>query len=65
LLQPASQRTPVTSAPTNHHHRHHHHTHTHTAAATPPPTQACEEEALLGHMGVVLYEYLGEEYPGG
>jgi hypothetical protein len=27
--------------------------------------QACEEEALLGHMGVVLYEYLGEEYPGG
>lgn len=24
---------------------------------------ACEEEALLSHLGVVLYEYLGEEYP--
>ena len=23
----------------------------------------CEEDALLGHLGVVLYEYLGEEYP--
>eukprot|EP00667_Euglena_gracilis_P005516 EG_transcript_5552 len=23
----------------------------------------CEEEQLLCHMGVVLYEYLGEEYP--
>ena len=23
----------------------------------------CNEEARLGHMGVVLYEYLGEEYP--
>eukprot|EP01062_Namystynia_karyoxenos_P066104 TRINITY_DN60115_c0_g1_i1.p1 TRINITY_DN60115_c0_g1~~TRINITY_DN60115_c0_g1_i1.p1 ORF type:complete len:1398 (+),score=490.60 TRINITY_DN60115_c0_g1_i1:92-4285(+) len=23
----------------------------------------CEEEVLLGHLGVVLYEYLGEEYP--
>lgn len=26
-------------------------------------TQACDEEKLLGHLGVVLYEYLGEEYP--
>jgi splicing factor 3B subunit 1 len=25
--------------------------------------QACDEEKLLGHLGVVLYEYLGEEYP--
>lgn len=25
--------------------------------------QRCEEEGLLGHLGVVLYEYLGEEYP--
>lgn len=23
----------------------------------------CSEEALMGHLGVVLYEYLGEEYP--
>eukprot|EP00756_Hemistasia_phaeocysticola_P014988 Hpha_TRINITY_DN15377_c2_g8::TRINITY_DN15377_c2_g8_i1::g.88475::m.88475/K12828/SF3B1, SAP155; splicing factor 3B subunit 1 len=23
----------------------------------------CGEEVLLGHLGVVLYEYLGEEYP--
>ncbi|MQL80588.1 hypothetical protein Taro_013023 [Colocasia esculenta] len=23
----------------------------------------CQEEALMGHLGVVLYEYLGEEYP--
>lgn len=23
----------------------------------------CEEEKLLCHLGVVLYEYLGEEYP--
>ncbi|XP_078446636.1 splicing factor [Wolffia australiana] len=23
----------------------------------------CGEEALMGHLGVVLYEYLGEEYP--
>ncbi|TMW66719.1 hypothetical protein Poli38472_014031 [Pythium oligandrum] len=23
----------------------------------------CDEEQLMGHMGVVLYEYLGEEYP--
>ena len=23
----------------------------------------CEEEQLMGHLGVVLYEYLGEEYP--
>lgn len=25
--------------------------------------QTCNEEKLLGHLGVVLYEYLGEEYP--
>lgn len=25
--------------------------------------QECSEEQLLGHLGVVLYEYLGEEYP--
>jgi splicing factor 3B subunit 1 len=23
----------------------------------------CKEEQLMGHLGVVLYEYLGEEYP--
>ena len=23
----------------------------------------CGEEALLNHLGLVLYEYLGEEYP--
>lgn len=23
----------------------------------------CLQEKLLGHLGVVLYEYLGEEYP--
>ena len=23
----------------------------------------CNEEQLMGHLGVVLYEYLGEEYP--
>ncbi len=23
----------------------------------------CNEDGLLGHLGVVLYEYLGEEYP--
>ena len=23
----------------------------------------CHEDALMGHLGVVLYEYLGEEYP--
>jgi hypothetical protein len=28
-----------------------------------PVLKACEEEQLLGHLGVVLYEYLGEEYP--
>mmetsp|Transcript_9596 Transcript_9596/g.17940 ORF Transcript_9596/g.17940 Transcript_9596/m.17940 type:complete len:1093 (-) Transcript_9596:879-4157(-) len=28
-----------------------------------PVMHACEEEGLLGHLGVVLYEYLGEEYP--
>merc|ERR1712178_233824 len=25
--------------------------------------KACNEEQLMGHLGVVLYEYLGEEYP--
>uniref|UniRef100_A0A1I8H332 SF3b1 domain-containing protein n=1 Tax=Macrostomum lignano TaxID=282301 RepID=A0A1I8H332_9PLAT len=25
--------------------------------------KACQEERLMGHLGVVLYEYLGEEYP--
>jgi len=28
-----------------------------------PVLKACEEDQLLGHLGVVLYEYLGEEYP--
>ena len=28
-----------------------------------PVMKACDEEGLLGHLGVVLYEYLGEEYP--
>ena len=23
----------------------------------------CSEDGLMGHLGVVLYEYLGEEYP--
>ncbi|KAJ1428004.1 splicing factor 3B subunit 1 [Ochromonadaceae sp. CCMP2298] len=25
--------------------------------------QACKEDQLMGHLGVVLFEYLGEEYP--
>jgi len=25
--------------------------------------KACDEDALMGHLGVVLFEYLGEEYP--
>jgi hypothetical protein len=25
--------------------------------------KACGEDQLMGHLGVVLYEYLGEEYP--
>ena len=25
--------------------------------------KTCEEEQLMGHLGVVFYEYLGEEYP--
>ena len=25
--------------------------------------KACGEDAIMGHLGVVLYEYLGEEYP--
>jgi splicing factor 3B subunit 1 len=28
-----------------------------------PVMKACQEDALMGHLGVVLYEYLGEEYP--
>ncbi|KAG1666568.1 hypothetical protein FOA52_000535 [Chlamydomonas sp. UWO 241] len=28
-----------------------------------PVMKACDEEPLLAHLGVVLYEYLGEEYP--
>ncbi|KAG8461844.1 hypothetical protein KFE25_013863 [Diacronema lutheri] len=28
-----------------------------------PVMKACDAEGLLGHLGVVLYEYLGEEYP--
>jgi len=28
-----------------------------------PVLQECNEEKLLGHLGVVLHEYLGEEYP--
>lgn len=28
-----------------------------------PVMKSCDEEQLLGHLGVVLYEYLGEEYP--
>ncbi|GMT37082.1 hypothetical protein PFISCL1PPCAC_28379, partial [Pristionchus fissidentatus] len=28
-----------------------------------PVMHTCEEEKLMGHLGVVLYEYLGEEYP--
>lgn len=30
-----------------------------------PVLKACEEEQLLGHLGVVLYEYLGEEVSSG
>jgi len=25
--------------------------------------KTCKEDKLMGHLGVVLYEYLGEEYP--
>ena len=28
-----------------------------------PVMKVCEEEQLICHLGVVLYEYLGEEYP--
>lgn len=28
-----------------------------------PVMKASNEEALLSHLGVILYEYLGEEYP--
>lgn len=30
-----------------------------------PVLKSCEEEQLLGHLGVVLYEYLGEEVSDG
>uniref|UniRef100_A0A914WR81 GPN-loop GTPase 3 n=1 Tax=Plectus sambesii TaxID=2011161 RepID=A0A914WR81_9BILA len=32
-------------------------------ARVAPVMQICQEEKLMGHLGVVLYEYLGEEYP--
>jgi splicing factor 3B subunit 1 len=32
-------------------------------ARVAPSLRLCGEDALLGHLGVVLYEYLGEEYP--
>ena len=32
-------------------------------AKVAPTLAACGEDKLLGHVGVVLYEYLGEEYP--
>lgn len=32
-------------------------------ARVAPVLKACDEDQLLGHLGVVLYEYLGEEYP--
>lgn len=25
--------------------------------------KTCGEDQLMGHLGIVLYEYLGEEYP--
>ncbi len=28
-----------------------------------PVLKICEEDQLMGHLGVVLFEYLGEEYP--
>ena len=28
-----------------------------------PVMKVCNEEKLMGHLGLVLYEYLGEEYP--
>eukprot|EP00190_Bangiopsis_sp_CCMP1999_P005870 CAMPEP_0198726480 /NCGR_PEP_ID=MMETSP1475-20131203/3519_1 /TAXON_ID= ORGANISM="Unidentified sp., Strain CCMP1999" /NCGR_SAMPLE_ID=MMETSP1475 /ASSEMBLY_ACC=CAM_ASM_001111 /LENGTH=1242 /DNA_ID=CAMNT_0044488403 /DNA_START=6 /DNA_END=3734 /DNA_ORIENTATION=+ len=28
-----------------------------------PVMKKCDEEELMGHLGVVLYEYLGEEFP--
>lgn len=32
-------------------------------ARVAPMMKLCQEEKLMGHLGVVLYEYLGEEYP--
>lgn len=32
-------------------------------ARTAVVMKACNEDELMGHLGVVLYEYLGEEYP--
>lgn len=28
-----------------------------------PVLKACDQDEILGHLGVVLYEYLGEEFP--
>jgi splicing factor 3B subunit 1 len=28
-----------------------------------PVMRVCDEDQLMGHLGLVLYEYLGEEYP--
>ena len=35
----------------------------HLIARIAPVMRECNEEQLMGHLGVVLYEYLGEEYP--
>ena len=35
----------------------------HSSCSTIPTLFAHSQEKLLGHLGVVLYEYLGEEYP--
>ena len=32
-------------------------------ARVAPVMKLCEEEQMMGHLGVVLFEYLGEEYP--
>ena len=41
----------------------HTYTHTYTYTHTHTHTHTLSQEKLLGHLGVVLYEYLGEEYP--
>jgi splicing factor 3B subunit 1 len=33
------------------------------AASVAVVMKACREDQLMGHLGVLLYEYLGEEYP--